>query len=156
MTGGLSWLATRPWRQEPGSLLTPGKFYEDRVREVSPIKATGIGAGVLALTYGLAAAETAVSHAVVEGSGRATGRTVGGSPILGRIGAAALTFGVGWLALSTVTSKLDEGGDGMEPGHMTAPDIPEVTGSAASGVDWTTLTREGRRWLSMTLTPVRD
>lgn len=151
--GGLSWLATRPWRQRPGSMLAPDKFYEDRVREVSPLKATGIGVGVLGFTYGLAAAETAISHTVARGAAALVGGEASDHRSLGRIGAAAITFGTGWLILSAVTSKLDEGGDGMEPGHLTPPEAAEVTGSPASGVAWGTLTREGRRWLSMALTP---
>ncbi|MFI0433629.1 MAG: alpha/beta-hydrolase family protein [Candidatus Nanopelagicales bacterium] len=153
VAGAGSWLATRPRGQAPGSLVAPGTFFEDDVREVSPVKAGAIGVGVTLMSFSLARGEAALSKAFA----RSASFVLGGSPAehrtLGRVGATAATYGLGWLAVTTVAAKLTRGGEGIEPAHATPPDTPEVTGSPASGVPWDTLSREGRRWLSMALTP---
>ncbi|TXH42591.1 MAG: hypothetical protein E6Q90_08870 [Actinobacteria bacterium] len=153
VAGAGSWLYTRPWKQAPGSLVAPGKFFEDDVREVSPMTAGAIGVVVTLLSFGLARGEAALSR----GFAHSASFVLGGSPAehrtLGRVGATAATYGLGWLAVTTVAAKLTRGGEGMEPAHATPPATPEVTGSPASGVAWDTLSREGRRWLSMALTP---
>ena len=141
--GAGSWLYTRPWKQAPGSLVAPGKFFEDDVREVSPMTAGAIGVVVTLLSFGLARGEAALSR----GFAHSASFVLGGSPAehrtLGRVGATAATYGLGWLAVTTVAAKLTRGGEGMEPAHATPPATPEVTGSPASGVAWDTLSREG-------------
>lgn len=158
-----SWLSLRPWEQRPGSLLdqdaagaisADGQYFlEDRARRVSPAQSAGIGLGVAAATYGLAHAESAL----VRGAARAATVIVGGEPqdhrTLGRMTASAVSIGAVWFAVAKVSALLSKGGGAVEPGMLTPPTVPEVTGSPASGVDWTKVTREGARWLGMTLTP---
>jgi len=48
---------------------------------------------------------------------------------------------------------LSKGGASIEPGHSAQPQAPEISGSPASGLPWTKMTREGARWLSMALEP---
>jgi uncharacterized membrane protein len=48
---------------------------------------------------------------------------------------------------------LSKGGGDIEPGLLTPPNIPEITGSPQSGLAWDKQTREGARWLSMALSP---
>lgn len=164
--GALSWAVTRPWRAAPGSLLPEDldvalhsrqhgeqHFFEDDVREVKPAMTVGIAAGVGVATYGLARAESALTHA----SSRLATYVIGGEPqdhrTLGRITATAVSLGVAYAALNRVSAMLTKGGDSIEPGHATAPTAPEITGSPASGLSWEKQTREGARWLSMTLPP---
>lgn len=170
--GLASWAVTRPWRASPGSLLpddvdladtTPGglgfhahgqqHFFEDDVREVKPAMTVAIAAGVGIATYGLARAESALTHA----SSRVATVIIGGEPqdhrTLGRLTATGLSLGVGVFALNRVSAMLTKGGDAIEPGHAVPPTAPEITGSPASGLAWDKQTREGARWLSMTLTP---
>ncbi len=163
IVGIASWASLKPWEQRPGSLADqamPGAtevdgqyFMEDRAREVSPAQSAAIGVGVAAATYGLARAESAFTGAIA----RAATVVVGGEPqdhrMLGRMTAAAATVGIGWFAVAKVSALLSKGGGAVEPGMMTPPQAPEITGSPASGVDWTKVTREGARWLGMTLTP---
>ena len=163
LVGVGSWLSLRPWEQRPGSLVDgdapgathtdQGVFLEDKVREVSPAQAAGIGVGVAAATYGLARAESALTHAAA----RAATIVVGGEPqdhrMLGRMTSAAISVAVGWYAVAKVSALLSKGGGAVEPGMRTPPSVPEVTGCPESGVDWTKVTREGARWLSMTLQP---
>ena len=64
-----------PWRAAPGSLIrqdksdehhTPGqdRFFEDSVREIAPVKMAAIGAGIAAATYGVARAESLLTHGI--------------------------------------------------------------------------------------------
>lgn len=152
-TGIGSWLATMPWRQAPGSEISAGVFYEDKVREVSAAKAAGIGVVVTGLTFGLARAESGISRVGARLAAAVVGGSAADHRTAGRISAAIASASLGWAAMTLVTAKLTKGGDGVEPAHAIPPQLPEVTGSPASGVPWSKLTREGRRWLSMALTP---
>ena len=158
-----SWLSLRPWEQRPGSAIEaqlPGAvearghyFLEDRAREVSPAQSAAIGLGVAAVTYGFARGESALTGALARGASV----VIGGEPqdhrMLGRMTSAALTIGTAWFAVAKVSALLSKGGGAVEPGMSTPPQAPEITGSPASGVDWTKVTREGARWLGMTLQP---
>lgn len=158
-----SWLSLKPWQQRPGSALEapmPGAieaqghyFLEDRAREVSPAQSAAIGLGVAAVTYGLAHGESALTGALA----KAATVVVGGEPqdhrMLGRMTSAALTVGTVWFAVAKVSALLSKGGGAVEPGMRTPPEAAEITGSPASGIDWTKVTREGARWLGMTLQP---
>ena len=158
-----SWLSLKPWEQRPGSAVEavmPGAidaggnyFLEDRAREVSPAQSAAIGLGVAAVTYGFAQGESALTGALA----RAATLVVGGEPqdhrMLGRMTSAALTVGTVWFAVAKVSALLSKGGGAVEPGMQSPPQAAEITGSPASGIDWTRVTREGARWLGMTLQP---
>lgn len=163
LVGVGSWLSLKPWQQRPGSAVDtamPGAvqrngqyFLEDTVREVSPGQSAAIGLGVAAVTYGLAQGESALTGALA----KAATVVVGGEPqdhrMLGRMTSAALTVGTVWFAVAKVSALLSKGGGAVEPGMRTPPQAPEITGSPASGLDWMKVTREGARWLGMTLEP---
>lgn len=158
-----SWLSLKPWQQRPGSAVDealPGAidangqhFLEDRAREVSPAQSAAIGLGVAAVTYGFAFGESALTGALARGATV----IVGGEPqdhrMLGRMASAGLTIGTAWFAVAKVSALLSKGGGAVEPGMRTPPTAPEITGSPASGLDWAKVTREGARWLGMTLQP---
>lgn len=153
LAGVGTWLAGNPRKQSPGSEVAPGEFFEDRTREVKAPKAIAIGTAVTAATFVLAKGESLLSR----GFSRAVAFVVGGSPqehrTAGRIGATVASYALGASALAAVSSKLQRGGEEMEPAHSTPPQLPEVTGSPASKVPWAVLSREGRRWLGKSLTP---
>lgn len=158
-----SWLSLKPWQQRSGSSLDsemPGAiefnghyFLEDKAREVSPVQSAAIGLGVAAVTYGLAHGESALTGALA----KAATVVVGGEPqdhrMLGRITSAALTVGTIWFGVAKVSTLLSKGGGSVEPGMSTPPQAAEITGSPASGIEWSKVTREGARWLGMTLQP---
>ena len=162
-TGAAAYASARTWQARPGSLLAselPGSsvdgneyFFEDTVREVSPAKMAGIGVGVAVATFALAKAESALTH----GTSRGAAVVFGGEPqdhrMLARMTAAGATVALALVAVSKVSGLLSKGGGAVEPGHATAPTAPEITGSPASGLPWEKVTREGARWLSMTLEP---
>ena len=162
--GGLgSWASTQPWKSAAGSLLDDdfdggtahrgAKYWEDDVRDVSPPKAIAIGAAVGLVTFGLAKTESALTSA----SSRAATYLLGGEAhdhrMLGRMTSAGITLGVGWFAVAKASTMLSKGGGSLDAALTTPPSTPEVTGSPASGLDWTKQTREGARWLSMALSP---
>jgi uncharacterized membrane protein len=158
-----SYLSLKPWQQRYGSVVetaTPGSFeshgkyfQEDTAREVSPAQSAVIGLGVAAATYGLAHAESALTDAVA----KVATVVIGGEPqdhrMLGRVTSAALTVGTVWFGVAKVSALLSKGGGAVEPGMSTPPQAPEITGSPASGIAWSKVTREGARWLGMTLPP---
>jgi uncharacterized membrane protein len=161
--GVASWLATQPWKDAPGSLIDRTDlggthfnnqvFFEDSVREVRPLQAIGIAGGVAAASYGFARVESMLTSAM----SRTATLLVGGEPqdhrMAGRVTSAAVSLGVGVYAIKKVSALLAKGGGSIEPGLMTPPQEPEITGSPASGLDWSKQTREGARWLSMALPP---
>jgi uncharacterized membrane protein len=73
--------------------------------------------------------------------------------MLGRMTSAGITLGVGWFAVAKASTMLSKGGGALDAALTTPPSTPEVTGSPASGLDWTKQTREGARWLSMAVSP---
>lgn len=51
--------------------------------------------------------------------------------------------------------KAELGGAGIEAAYSAPPDVPTVSGGPASGVHWSTLSREGVRFVNMALTPAQ-
>lgn len=163
LVGLASWAATQPWKTLPGSATygeVPGSveykgkyFFEDQVREVTPLKAAGIGTGVAAATLGLSFVESALTNTIARGASFVLGGQAQDHRTLGRLTSLGIFAGVGWFAVGRVDVLLSKGGGGIDPGLTTPPETPEVTGSAASGLPWNKQTREGARWLSMALKP---
>lgn len=161
--GAAAWAAARTWKARPGSLVqapTPGavksgeEYYsEDTVRQVAPLKAIGISAGVAAGTLVLAKAESRLTNAATRGATALLGGEPQDHRMLGRMTTAAVTLAFGWFAVAKASDLLSKGGDAIEPGHAQPPTAPEITGSPASGLPWDDMTREGARWLSMALEP---
>lgn len=163
VAGAGSWASTQPWKSLPGSATYPqtsvstefkGKyFFEDQVREVTPAKAAVIGTGVAAITLGLSYVESVLTNTMSKGATYVLGGQPQDHRLLGRTTSLAIFTTVGWLAVGQVDRFLGKSGGGIDPGLENAPDTPEVTGSAASGLPWNKQTREGARWLSMALPP---
>lgn len=161
--GIASWLTTKPWKSLPGSA-TYGQtaastefrgkyFFEDQVREVTPLKALAVGAGVSALTLWISFAESALTNAMAKGAAVALGGQPQDHRLAGRVASLSIFTIAGWVVIGQVDAMLSKGGGGVEPALKEPPSIPEVTGSAASGLAWNKQTREGARWLSMALPP---
>ena len=130
-----------------------GALADDLDRSVNPAVATGIGIAVTGALLGLSEVESRVTRLW----GVAVSKAFGGAPedhtTAARVLAAVATAAVGAGALTLIDRTLGSAGEGMEPAHAAPPDIPEVTGSPASGHSWSDQSREGRRWLSMVLRP---
>ncbi len=158
-----SWATTQPWKSLPGSATYPqtavstefkGKyFFEDQVREVTPAKAAAIGTVVAAITLGLSYIESALTNTMSKGATYVLGGQPQDHRLLGRTTSLAIFAGFGWFAIGQAGRFLGKSGGGIDPGLEKAPEAPEVTGSPASGLPWNKQTREGARWLSMSLPP---
>ncbi len=158
-----SWATTQPWKSLPGSATYPqtavstefkGKyFFEDQVREVTPAKAAAIGTVVAAITLGLSYIESALTNTMSKGATYVLGGQPQDHRLLGRTTSLAIFAGFGWFAIGQADRFLGKSGGGIDPGLEKAPETPEVTGSPASGLPWNKQTREGARWLSMSLPP---
>ena len=163
VVGACSWATTQPWKSLPGSATYPktvvstefkGKyFFEDQVREVTPVKAAVIGTGVAAITLGLSYVESALTNSLSKGATYVLGGQPKDHRLLGRTTSLAIFGTFGWLAIGQADRFLGKSGGGIDPGLEKAPETPEVTGSLASGLPWNKQTREGARWLSMSLPP---
>lgn len=149
--GMAAWARTKSGRAQVGSLLQDGTFFEDSTRSISPAKTAGLAAVTGSLLYGLSHVESSLATNLSKGAARLLGGDPEDHRTLGRVGATATTWGVGWLALAGVVSKLTEAGSEVETANATQPTLPEVTGSPASGISWDTQSREGTRWLSAVL-----
>ena len=157
--GGLTYAATRMLGQQVGALGLEhvddhgNELAEDLNRSVNPVTAAGIGVAVSGVLLGLASVESRLNRI----GGRLATGLLGGSPddhaSAARLFAAAVTAAAGYGALRLADSRLGSAGEGIEPAHAQPPDIPEITGSPASGRPWSEQSREGRRWLSMVLRP---
>lgn len=150
---GATYLALRPREQSVGSLKVDGTFMEDTAKEVNPAES-------MAMTIGATGVLVAISHFesyTVGSIARGVARVVGGAEedhrTVARVGSIAANALVARMVMSKLTGVMTRAGKSMELAHLDPPTIPEVTGCAESGADWRGLSREGRRWLSMTLTP---
>jgi uncharacterized membrane protein len=151
--GAAAYALTRPSAQVAGADTTDETSTQDTVHDVEPAKAAALGAGMTLVLLGLAHGESRLVSALSTTAARVLGGQPADHRAVGRLGALGLTAGVGWLGLSAVVTKLQSAGQEMEAAHSSAPEIPEVTGSPESHIDWSVQSREGRRWLSMALQP---
>lgn len=146
-----TYLALKPQDQRVGSLDADGSFEEDTDRNVNPTEALGIAAAATGVLIAVAHFE---SYTVREIS-RGLTKVVGGAPedhrALARIGSIAANALVARMVMSKLSAVMTKAGKSMELAHFEPPTLTEVTGCEESGANWRTLSREGRRWLSMVL-----
>ncbi len=151
-TAGITYLALGTPKATVGAQLPDGTMFEDTSRTVRPGVAVGIAAGVTGLLLGIAHWESFASRK----ASQAAARIFGGEPTdhvtFGRMTALASSALVVTAVGSKVVNMLTTAGESTEVAHSAPPEIPEVTGSAASTVPWSAQSREGRRWLSSVLT----
>ena len=116
-------------------------------------RSLALGAAVNLGLQGFAALEGVFARSVGAGvrhvaprAGRASG-AVGHAVALGAIGA-GVAAGVEYALRSA-----DAGGAAIDAAYTSPPDAATVSGGPDSGVPWTTLSREGVRFVNMALTP---
>lgn len=150
---GVTYLALRPRQQSVGSLQADGTLLEDSARQVNPTES-------MALTVAATGTLIAVSHFesyAVSSIARGVARVVGGTEedhrTVARVGSIAANALVARMVMSKLTGVMTRAGKSMELAHLDPPTVNEVTGCAESGANWREMSREGRRWLTMALTP---
>lgn len=107
-----------------------------------------VAVGVTAITMGESTVARKVSGLVRE---HATGLSLIAEPIGHAAGLGVLGVGI-WAALEAVYRQAEQGGTVIESAYAKPPDSPWVSGGHHSGIDWNSLSREGRRFVNMVLT----
>ena len=126
-----------------------------RHQEDAPPLAKSLGQGLLVMTgvSVLAYGETALARGVATTVRKvAPGLSLLAEPIGHSAGLGLLIGGVG-IGMEYVYRQAETGGSAIEAAYDKAPTEPGVSGGPVSHVDWTTLSREGRRFVNMVLTP---
>ena len=153
-TWAASFARTRSGQARAGSLPGDGgAAQEDVTRAVSLPTAIGMGPLVTLTMIGVGAAESALSAALARGTAAVLGGTPADRRTGGRLLALGVFAGIGWAGLRWVNGKLTIAGENLEVAHADRPAAGEVTGGPGSVIDWSTQSRESRRWLSMALRP---
>ncbi|MFA7267161.1 MAG: alpha/beta-hydrolase family protein [Candidatus Nanopelagicales bacterium] len=152
VTAGATYFALGTPKATVGAQLPDGTLFEDTSRTVKPGVAVGVAAGVTGLLLGIAHWESFASRKASQAAARIFGGDATDHVTFGRMTALATSAVVVTAAGSKVVNMLTTAGEGTEVAHSEPPNLPEVTGSAASTVPWSAQSREGRRWLSSVLT----
>ncbi|MAT61673.1 MAG: hypothetical protein CMH41_08560 [Micrococcales bacterium] len=118
---------------------------------VQPLQAIAVGTGVSLLLYGL----SRVEDAVASGVGAAVGWALPGlSPAAKAIGHGVALGGLALgieRAIAIATAATERAGSAIEPAYRSRPTSASVSGGPRSKIDWSTIGREGRRFVNMTL-----
>ena len=114
----------------------------------SLLAGTGIMIGLTAIAQG----ERALAGAVAAAASAVAPPLAPYGRMLGHLtGLGLLAFGAKQ-GLDAVNKWAEQGGRAVEAAYSTAPENAYVSGGTASLVDWTTIGREGRRFVNMALT----
>jgi len=110
--------------------------------------AIGVGAGVLTLQAG----ERVIAHGVARGLARiAPAYDVVSNPIGHVVSLAVLGAGM-YAGYEYAVRRVENGAAAVEPAYDSPPTSPLVSGGPGSPVSFESLSREGRRFVNMTLT----
>jgi len=110
--------------------------------------AIGVGTGVLALQAG----ERVIAHGVARGLARiAPAYDVVSNPIGHVVSLAVLGAGM-YAGYEYAVRRVENGAAAVEPAYDSPPTSPLVSGGPGSPVSFESLSREGRRFVNMTLT----
>jgi uncharacterized membrane protein len=111
------------------------------------------GAVVMAGVTTVGYAETRLAGAVASAvRGSVPGLALLAEPIGHAVGLGLLATGVA-LGVEVVNRQAEQGGAAIEAAYLTPTESPFVSGGSDSEVAWDTLSREGRRFVNMALTP---
>jgi uncharacterized membrane protein len=111
-----------------------------------------LGAVVGAGLHGIAFAESGFSHGIAAGIRR---MAPGAAPLAGTLGhTAALGVTLAGLgsAVEYLNRRAETGGSAIDAAYTTPPDTQTVSGGPASAVAWSSLSREGVRFVNLALT----
>ena len=114
------------------------------------------GPAVSAGMHGMAVAEGLFARGLAAGMRRAA---PGAGPVAGVVGHAT-AFGVTVAALGSaieyVNRRAEAGGAAIDAAYTTPPKVHTVSGGPTSGIEWSSLSREGVRFVNLALTRQRD
>lgn len=128
------------------------EYGDTTIANVSPLSSVGIAAGVGAGVVGLQLGERAIAHGVSRGLTRIAPNYDNVANPFGHLVALALLGGGIYAGYEYAVRRVEQGGVAVEPAYEVPAESPMVSGSPASIVPFTTLSREGRRFVNMALT----
>jgi uncharacterized membrane protein len=111
-----------------------------------------LGAAVSLGLHGVALAEGVSARGVAAGIRR---MAPGAAPIASPVGHAAALGGMVaglWTAVEFLYRRAETGGSAIDAAYTTPPDTKTVSGGPASAVAWSSLSREGVRFVNLALT----
>jgi len=112
-----------------------------------------LGAAVSAGLHGLAVAEGAFARGLTAGALRVAPRAGPLAELAGHAAALGATVaGVG-AAVEYLDRHAETGGSAIDAAYDRPPSLQTVSGGPASAVGWTSLSREGARFVNLALTP---
>lgn len=124
---------------------------DSTIANVSPASSIGIATGVGAGVIGLQLGERVVAHGVARGISRVAPSYDSVSNPVGHVVALGILGGVIYAGYEYAVRRVEQGGAAVEPAYETPAQSPMVSGSPESLVPFDTLSREGRRFVNMTL-----
>lgn len=107
----------------------------------------GVAAGVTAITLGESLVARQISNLIRK---HVTGLALIAEPIGHAAGLGILGVAI-WAGLETIYRQAEQGGTVIESAYASPPDSPWVSGGHHSGIEWKSLSREGRRFVNMVL-----
>ncbi len=125
---------------------------DSTIANVSPLTSVGIAAGVGAGVIGLQLGERLIAHGVSRGIARVAPNYDSVSNPLGHLVALGLLGAGIYSGYEYAVRRVEQGGAAVEPAYESPAQSPMVSGSPQSLVPFTTLSREGRRFVNMALT----
>ncbi len=149
-------LAVLPISFAVGALIAAGEItWYRRHQDEAPPLANSLGQGLLVMAgvSGVGFAETRLARVVALGVRRAVpGLSLLAEPIGHAFGLGLIGAGLG-IGMEYVNRQAEQGAAAIEAAYQDPATGERVSGGPNSVVDWQTLSREGRRFVNMALTP---
>lgn len=134
----------------PGEPAGGGALATDSLPAVA--KSLALGAAVGAGLEGIAYADSLLARGVTAGVRGGGPRCVPFAGAVGHIVSLGVLAGGVLAAIECANSRAEFGSAGVEAAYSAPPDMQTVSGGPASGIEWSTLSREGVRFVNMALT----
>jgi len=123
------------------------------IAQVSTGKSTGLGVAIGVGVIGLQAGERLIAHGVSRSIGKVAPRYEPIAAPIGHLVALAMLGGGFAAGYEYMLRKIEQGGVAIEPAYEVPPTSTSVSGGPGSEVTFESLSREGRRFVNMVLTP---
>lgn len=128
--------------------------YRRHSKDPQPVlKSLGQGVGVMVGVSAVAFGETQAARGIAALVRRwvpvmsVVAEPIGHAVCLGVIGSGA------WLGMEYAYRSVEQGGAAIEAAYNSPPTVATVSGGPESDVEWNTLSREGRRFVNMVMSP---
>lgn len=137
------------------SLVTVGPDGGERPEETaktSAILAIGAGAATAVALVGLGKVQGLMARGIAKGVNPLLGHRKDLAALVGHMGSLGLITASATYGIEKMYHSIERTGDSVEAAYHTPPQEPTVSGGPNSLIEWSTLAREGRRFVNMVLT----